>query len=196
MGILDELMKVPPSRGRKPAPLEMSILRPLNESDVEDMVIGKGVGLPTTPIAKLRHSHHMLARLLAEGRPNSEAALVTGYSPSRISILKNDPAFKELIEYYKGQVEQQYVNVHERLAALGLSTIDELAERLEANPDDFTARELMELAALTLDRAGHGPTAKTQVSGAVTITVQKFFEEPLPVIESLPTQAITDVTDE
>lgn len=174
MSILDEILPIPPSRGRRAAQVEMTILRELGEEDVKALTTGPKLGIAQSPLTKLRNSHHMLARLLGEGKSCAECSLLTGYVPSRISILQNDPAFKDLVEYYRTQVDAQYIDVHARLASLGLSTIDELAERLENDPDQFANKDLMALAELTLDRAGHGPTAKTQVNGAITITVQKF----------------------
>jgi hypothetical protein len=95
----------------------------------------------------------MLARLLAEGRKSEECSLITGYSTTRIWILKQDPAFKDLVAYYAAQTEAKFLDVHERLAALGMSTLDELQERLESDPDGFKNRELMELAEFALDRS-------------------------------------------
>jgi len=93
-------------------------------------------------------------------------------TPGRISILKKDPAFAELIEYYKTQKDEAYVNVHERLAVLGLSSVEELAERLEDAPEGFTNRELMELSALGLDRAGFAPVSKAAAPTSAVLTVE------------------------
>jgi len=52
------------------------------------------------------------------------------------------------LAYYEGKVEQEYVDGLERMQVLGLSALDELQARLEADPEGWTKRELMELAEL------------------------------------------------
>jgi hypothetical protein len=133
--------------------------RDLVESDIKAMWTAPKLPVASQQLVKLRNTHHMLARLLAEGRPNEECALITGYTPSRVSVLKQDPAFQELVIYYEGQTKQQYLDVHARLAAFGLSTVDELQRRLEDDPESFKNRELMELAQLLLDRTVAPPIA-------------------------------------
>lgn len=156
---------VPPhARGRRQQELHASVRRELNESDVARLwaLPDGGLGSTASPLQKIGFAHHSLAKLLAEGRTNAECSLITGRSASRISILKNDPAIMELIEYYRTQNEAVYLNIHERLATLGLSSIEELQQRLEDEPDSFSQRELMELAALGFDRSGYGPSSKVQ----------------------------------
>lgn len=152
---LDDLqsLAIGSARGKKAMPLSMEFERELGPSDLPLILEPPPQGAFTPPLARIRNSHHMLARLLAEGKSGQEASLVTGYAPSRISILQNDPAFAELVVYYKGQVEAKYLDVHERLAMLGLSSIDELQARLDENPDGFKNRELLELAEFLLDRS-------------------------------------------
>jgi len=174
------------ARGGK-APVGAVAVRELNEADL-DLLAGS-VGSQITPLAKLRESHHQLARLLAKGTAQVEAAAITGYSQSRISILKHDPSFQELMEYYRGQVEEIFVDANKRLATLGISVIDELQERLEEAPQDFKPRELMELAELCLDRSltkGQGPGSAAPVSVNVT------FVEP-PNRESRITGPVIDL---
>ena len=156
MTSLSELLETP--RGRR-SQLVVERRRDLVESDI--LALADAAPLEqVTPVQQLRHQHHLLARLLAEGKQVTEAAEITGYSVTYISRLKTqDRAFRALIEYYKEQVAEVFVNVHERLAGLGLNTIEELQERLAERPDGFSHRELMELAELCLDRSGHGPTS-------------------------------------
>ena len=170
--IIDEVMAAPPARGRKPKPLAVTVKRELSEADVQtlwDLPEG-GLESGVRPLVKLRYQHHYLARLLAEGQSEQVCHIHTGYDPNRISVLKRDPAFAELVEYYKGQVEQVYISVHERLAALGINTIEELQDRLETDPGKFTNRELMELSELTLDRAGFNPTTKIQHNTTLSVS--------------------------
>ena len=170
---LDDLTNLAIGNARRPAgqQVHMEYARDLDASDLGLILNPPPKGTLTSPLARLRNTHHMLARLLAEGRGNAEASLITGYSPSRISILRNDPAFASLMEYYSTQVEAKYLDVHERLAALGLSTIDELQERLESDPDSFKNRELMELAEFALDRSLTKDSRKASPTGAPAIAI-------------------------
>ena len=155
---MSELLDEIPPRGRR------STLTAAKRRDIDppDLVALRGVKPleQVEPIQQLRHQHHLLARLLAEGKQVTEAAEITGYSVTYISRLKTqDRSFKELVKYYGEQVQEVFVNVHERLAGLGLNTIEELQERLAEHPERFSHRELMELAELCFDRSGHGPTS-------------------------------------
>lgn len=128
---------------------------------------------PAAPqvVAKMRDSHHQLARLVADGQKVIDIALITGYSPEHIHRLESDPAFQELVAHYKSVVEVKYINMHERIAGLGSDTIQEIHERLRDKPDEFTISGLTELAKLTLDRSGFGPTKtvnQNSISAQVT----------------------------
>jgi hypothetical protein len=123
----------------------------------------------TPVLQRLRHRHHLLARLIAQGTKDGDVAAISGYDPSRISVLKSDPAFKELIAHYKTQVDEVFISVHERLLTLGLSSIDEMTDRIEANPESFSTQDLMELIKLSADRIGAGPTKNVTVSGTIGV---------------------------
>ena len=140
----------PARGGRKPRKKSViwEVVRSLTPEDIT--LLNTTLPAPRQTLSQIRHSHHQLAQLLAEGKPNSEAALLTGYSPTYISILKDDPTFQELVAYYSAQTELVFVDVLERMKALGLSTLDELQARLEADPSDFSNRELMEQVELML----------------------------------------------
>jgi hypothetical protein len=155
---LSELLDGIPPRGRRTT-LSATKRRDIDPPDLVALRNAKPLE-QVAPVQQLRHQHHLLARLLAEGKSVTESAEITGYSVTYISRLKTqDRAFKELIKYYGEQVNEIFVNVHERLAGLGINTVEELQERLAEQPGSFTHRELMELAELCLDRSGHGPTS-------------------------------------
>lgn len=126
-------------------------------------------GRPESCVARLRSTHHLLARVIAEGKSNEAASALTGYSPGRITMLRADPAFNELVQYYHAQVEDLFANIQDRIAALGVAALDELQERLEASPESFSITQLQKLSESLLDRSiapakgaakgGVGPTA-------------------------------------
>jgi hypothetical protein len=154
--------KPPPARGRKKMVLNATKTRDLTEADVGALwdVPEGGLESEANPVLKIRNTHHALARLLAEGRKQVEVSAITGYSPSYISTIQHDPAFKNLVSYYRGQVEEQFTSVHERLAALSMLSAEELQARLTENPEEFTIRELNDLLTLAADRTGFGPQSR------------------------------------
>lgn len=159
-------------------PLRLEVLRELGPDDVAAM---PSPAAKPPIVAKLRHTHHLLARLLAEGRKAVEVSAITGYSQSRISILQQDPAFRELIEHYKSQVHEAYLNVHGRLAALGVTCVEELQERLEDNPGQFTPAQLREIAEMAFDRSvAPKKGAAAGASGAPGVSISVTFQDSAP----------------
>ena len=147
--------------GRKHVEVGVEVLRELVPGDAEMANAERGSKAPE--IKKLRDRHHALAKALATGTEEGEAAIMCGYSLSRVSILKDDPAFKELVAFYRKGQEEQYYGIHEKLAGVAGDALDEIQERLEAKPDEFSIGQLMDLTKLGADRTGHGPSSSTTV---------------------------------
>jgi len=139
-----------PQRGRASQPLIVEIVRGLTEADLPQLERRNEVAQTVSTLQAVRASHHQLAQLMVQGRPDTEISLITGYSQSRISILRHDPTFQELLHGYSELRQQVFVDTLERMRVLGLSTLDELQDRLEQAPERWTNRELMEMADLML----------------------------------------------
>jgi hypothetical protein len=147
----------PPGKGRRPAPLFYNVTRHLNEADIAELWNHQRDN--TGPkIKTLRYNHHVLAKAVAAGKSGIECANLTGMAANYISILKNDPAFQELVSFYADEMNELYVDVHQRMATLGTSILEELTDRFEADPDKFTKRELLDMFTAMADRSI--PTAK------------------------------------
>lgn len=138
-------------------PLIAVLDRPLTEEDLSALEKDRGTRAPN--LQRLTHRHHRLARTLAEGIEAGQAAIMCGYSVSRVSILQADPTFKELVLFYRSQVEESFLGLQERLAGLAETAADILQDRLEETPDEFDSEDLRKLVALGADRTGHGPTS-------------------------------------
>lgn len=145
--------------GRAAKPVSAVVVRELDAADLA--ALGEEKGSKPSALKRLSERHHALARVLASGVKPSEAAITCGYAPSRVSILQDDPAFKELLEFYRNDVDAQYRGLHERLSGLALDAAEVLQERLEENSDDISFGQLMELTKLGADRTGHGPQSNT-----------------------------------
>lgn len=115
------------------------------------------------PLKALRRSHHELAKLIAQGHKNVVISEISGYSLTRIQILKDDPQFKELVEHYTTVEDETHLasraDFHERLAALGFDSIETLHQRLLDEPEAFAVGELLKVVEATADRTGHGKTS-------------------------------------
>jgi hypothetical protein len=178
------LFVTPPGRGRRPAPILYGEPRPLTESDILEMwqphnEAARGIGR----IKTLRYNHHLLAKAVASGKSLLECSNLSGLSQTRISDLKNDPAFQELVSFYAEELHEVYTDVHSRMAAFGTSVLEELQDRFETEPEKFTKRELMELFTTMADRsiasAKGGPKPQTGiVAGASGLALQINFVSP------------------
>lgn len=149
--------------GRAPRELSAELVRPLEEADLALLQTEKGSRPPA--LKRLSERHHALARTLASGHSPRDAGIICGYSASRVSILQDDPAFRELVEFYRADVEQRYLGMHEVLAGLSLDAAMELRERLEADMDAedkaMSVGQLIELTKMGADRTGFGPQSSS-----------------------------------
>lgn len=152
--------------GRAAAADKCEVLRDLTLADLPSLDRPRETKPGT--VAKLRDSHHSVARLIAEGHRSAEIQVITGYSASRISILQADPAFQELVTFYRENKSELYADLHTRMQSLSLEVLEELRDRLHDTPDDVSTSQLLEALKLTADRTGHGPKT-TQVNVNVEI---------------------------
>jgi hypothetical protein len=137
---------------------------------------------------RLRARHHQLARYIAEGKTLREAAYIVGYTPTTVVNYTQDPAFRELVDYYKAQVHHEYLDMHHRLGALASTAVDILHERLEEKPANFTNNELRQIINDACDRSV-APSKGAGASGSgVNINVRFIKAEPQPpTIDVTPT---------
>lgn len=185
LDLLDEI-SFPDARGGRKAsvPLTIAIERPLTPADLATLA-NRSAAPTGQRLLRIRHSHHLLAQCMARGAKPAEAAAITGYDTAYISALQGDPAFEELLTHYAGVAEDIFVDVMERMKALGISALDELVHRLESEPEEFARRELMELAELMLvkpHKMAAGTGAAAPGSGALTINID--FVGPKPTLNS------------
>lgn len=149
--------------GRAAKPVAATLVRELTPADLPLLAEEKGSRPPT--IKRLSERHHTLARAVASGLTMEQAAAVAQYDISRVSVLKGDPTFSELVKFYSREKDAAYRNMHEGMAALGSDVVKELHTRLEEEPESFSVGQLNELAKTMADRTGFGPsTTSTQLN--------------------------------
>jgi len=139
--------------GRRAAPVSAEFVREIVLADLPELEAKPAEGR----LKKLRDSHHQVARLLAAGMKAEEISQITGKATSTIYCLKCDPAFKDLIEFYRGRQDASYADLHERLRNLGGTAMALLQERIDEDPDKISNTLLTEVIKTTADRVGHGP---------------------------------------
>jgi hypothetical protein len=149
--------------GRPAITIEHHLVRELEESDLH-LAAQPGRGsLPTAhlSLANIKERHHTIARLLAAGESHVTISAITGMSPSRISILANDPAMLELVAHYRAtEVAPIYRDLHERLSSISLDAASILQERMEEEPEKMTSGLLVKIVEMSADRTGHGPMSR------------------------------------
>lgn len=183
--LIDEILFTQKPRGDSLVVDE--VVRALTVDDIESIAEGHLDYSPVQGLTAIRETHHALARALARGLKDVEASALTGYTPSTISRYRKDPAFQELLATYVGEANVAFAEVVDRMRMLGLSTIDELQERLETDPRGWTKRELMDMAKMCLVDSGKAQGQMPSGGfGAPTATVNiKFVQaaEVAPLVE-------------
>lgn len=145
--------------GRATKQLHAEVVRELTQSDLA--LLSTERGIQPTHVQRITDRHHALARCLASGMSATEAGLCTGYTASRISVLRGDPAFEELISFYRADRGSEVLDLQAKFTALAKDATTELQDRLELDPTQFTIDDLRESIKLAADRSGNGPQSKT-----------------------------------
>jgi hypothetical protein len=146
----------------------MSYVRDLTAADLARLANA----LPTTipPLKKMRATHHKQAQLLALGHKPTEVARVCGTTPSRLSVLQNDPTFSELISYYQSQQSEVAIETHKRVQETLVDVLELAANEIQERLSDDTklsrldVSELRKIAEFAADRTVAPPRATQQGS--------------------------------
>jgi hypothetical protein len=146
------------TKGRAARPVLADVVRDLVPADMALLATERGIKPPG--LAKIRDSHHELARAIAEGLKPYEVAIRTGYSLSRVSILSSDPAIQDLVAVYREDRQREFINAQARLALLHTDVVGEIHDRLLDEPEKFDLKDLTDLMVKTADRTGLGPQTK------------------------------------
>lgn len=150
------------SRGRRPAQLDAVVVRELRGEDLA--LLSQPANIQPLELKRLSDRHHGLARALASGISEGEAAVMFGYDSSRVSILKSSPAFQELLALYRDVKDTEFADMTARLAGLAKDAVLVLQDRLEDAPEDISTGQLLQIVQVGADRSGHGPTSKQEVN--------------------------------
>ena len=142
---------------------EATLFKEIDEADLAllDQSAQGGPSKAARGLRRLRDTHHALARLIAVGSSNIEASALTGYDPGYISVLKGDPAFRELVAHYRANLDLAQTDIVARMSGLSASFLAELQQRLEEEPEKLSNNFVLEAVKVLLDRTGHAPVSKS-----------------------------------
>ncbi len=119
-------------------------------------------------LKKLRDSHHALARYIASGMKQGEAAAICGFSASRVSVHMADPGFQELVAYYRGIITEEWARnqdeYHRLIYTNGLKALRQISDTLDEadeTGEPIPLRHLIPLSESSLDRVGYGKRSTT-----------------------------------
>ncbi len=138
---------------------------------------------------RLTMRHHALARSIARDEDVEAAALTSGYTLGNARQIVQSPAFKELVEHYRGLREAELVDPGAaKMALLHQQAAEELLVRLEDEPEAFSHDQLRKVMTDTADRIGLGPrTTNTNVNLHVNVAARmQEARKRLKTIEHQP----------
>lgn len=194
------------NRGRKASPQPIiTAYRPLTIEDAREAQAHNDSGLTlgrdvtNSNIRHIRHTHHRLAQLLAGGMGEGLAGRLSNYSPSRVSILKSDPAFMELLALYKDKVDAEFEDFVKTAATLSMDFLQHLQQILDEQPEKITPALALEAIRTLADRSGNAPTTKSINLNLNTDVASRMRNAQLRLAQARAAEAIdadfTDVSD-
>lgn len=135
--------------------------RPLTREDLAMLVHGNRT--MTAFPAKLRDSHHRIARLAAAGLRPGEIAQRCGYGRERVGQLLTNPAMEELVARYREKVDEAFAANQDEYYELATSNMlaaerhiaDQIAEADEAG-ELLPIRTALAISRDAADRFGYG----------------------------------------
>jgi len=114
-------------------------------------------------VKRMRDSHHHLARLFASGLDNAAVAQRVGYSIHRVRIIRQSPAFAQLVDEYRALVNEAWVegvDDYFELATANMVRAEmQIADRLGDAEDEgvpLPIRDLLAISRDAADRFGYG----------------------------------------
>lgn len=139
--------------------LAWAFVRELTQDDLA--MLSAARGSVAKPLARIRDSHHRLARCLSQGMSGVQAGAICGFSQSRISVLRQDKQFQDLIETYRKAGEAQFIE-YQDLATANMIRAERLLEDSLEHLADAEAplalsevRPLLEIVSDRADRFGY-----------------------------------------
>lgn len=170
------------AKGRlTPAPPEIAAIRPISRDDLPRLAKPRDASAGTP--ARLRESHHTVARLFAADMTQKQVAELTGYSGTRINQLHNSPAMKELISNYRLSVDRNLTETIDAFATLAMKNMiaaeRQIADTIAEADDADELLPLRELRAISSDRADRFGYGKKTTNVNVNVDFAARLEQAI-----------------
>lgn len=177
-------------RGRLPAKIEIQGIRELSREDLACLHTPREV----PAVQKLRDPHHNLARLIASGLRIADAAERAGYSVARARVLHADPTFQDLVQQYRGQVNEAWAAAQDDVQRLMVTNVlkaeRQIAERLEKADEEgetLPVRELIAISRDGMDRIGYGKkSTNVNVNVDFAAKLERAIQRSAKVVDVTP----------
>lgn len=154
-------------RVRQKVPMDQLVLEygPLTQEHIvaAEEFLESGVSIePQKSIKELRHSHHRAAQFVALGLDDVTVSRLANYSPGRIAILRNDPAFMELVAHYSTEVHEEWADFVSTAKDLSMDVLGVIRDKLEDTPNaQLSLNTLSDLLKTLADRTGNAPVTRS-----------------------------------
>lgn len=166
---------------------------PITTKDVESLVAAPPGSRTTGVVARLRASHHNVARLLAHGLDNREVAAMTGYTENRISQLANAPAMQDLIATYRERVEErqaaeldQYVALKTKNMIAAERHIADQIDALDEEGELLPIKTALAVSADGADRLGYGKKSQVNHNHEFASALERAIARSGKVVDVTP----------
>jgi hypothetical protein len=177
-----------PSRGAMRT-LSVEVERELTEEDLLELRNMPKNSPP--PVKTISARHKRTAMMVAEGKSDVLIADALGYTPTRISQLRQDPGFQYLVNRYENQIHEESLDdekrYQEKLRTAGEMALDEINDRLE-DPERIKhigTSELRQIVTVAADRTVAPPKNVTTSPTAPAHITLNFGRELKPKVKTL-----------
>ncbi len=131
---------------------EITDIREVTRADLSHLQAPRPQGL----VKSLRDSHHRVARAVAAGMSNGQVAETCGLSINRVSQLRSDPSFIELVAHYRSMLTEEWREtadpVSEYMRSNALKAEQLISDRLDKAMEEDETIPLSQLVQVTSDR--------------------------------------------
>ena len=151
-----------PARVRKPGTPYVKAVRSMVPADIESL---RQLSARTT-LQKLSVIHETMVRMFALGATTGEVADALGYTPCRVSIIKNSPAFQERLARFSATADEathRHIDRTVAMMAVGRdTTLSQMLDRVESG--ELSDAMLPKYFAAFADRTNYHPKTQTNIN--------------------------------